>query len=183
MKKVINLYYFITLHVIIVLLLILSIWLLIIINKYNEKMKTSNETRFLLQEGDSLKIFRAKDLYGNEFIIPEKNKEYLLFIFSASCSSCVQNIIYWKNLERLCKNRNIKILGISISDNNRTKNFILENNINFTVIFPLEERFEIDYKIQGVPQTLLVSENGILKKIYRGILDENSIIKFKNLTK
>jgi peroxiredoxin len=92
------------------------------------------------------------------------------------------NLPNWINLFNKIDTSRVKILPISIDEQKTTLNYIINNNIPFKAFYTTKERFLLDYKAFITPQTILISNEGKVINVWKGVLDKNSIDEIINLS-
>jgi peroxiredoxin len=130
---------------------------------------------------DSLAVsFSTVDIEGNKVDLnyhPE-GPHTLIFWFGTFCRQCADNVEIWN---RICGNSdstNLRCYGMSTGDLDEVKQFAEKHNVNFSVI-PVRSRLVIDsYKGNVLPQTVLISPEGIIQGVWPGIInrDQEDII-------
>ena len=137
-------------------------------NIYTPSVKVNNEIPSF-----SVKLFYA-DKTVNSLKIFERNKYYLLNIWSSWCIPCRQE---HSLLIELKNNRNIKIIGLNYKDTKINAEFFLNElgNPYEKIIFDKEGTQAIEWGAFGVPESFLIYDNKVIKK-YIGPLN-NELIK------
>ena len=109
------------------------------------------------------------------------NKYYLMNIWSSWCVPCKAE---HKFLIELSKNSNLEIIGLNYKDKDiNAKNFLKQfKNPYRTIIKDKNGTIAIAWGAYGVPESFLVHDNKVIKKII-GPLNENLLIEIKNLIK
>tara|TARA_B100001057_G_C22393396_1_gene773083 strand:- start:84 stop:599 length:516 start_codon:yes stop_codon:yes gene_type:complete len=129
-------------------------------------------------------LFKTKILGTNEMVtekIFENNQFYLMNIWSSWCIPCRDEHTFLMNLKN---QKNIKIVGLNYKDNyENAKNFLNELNNPYDIILSDNDgTIAIEWGAYGVPESFLIYNNKIVKKII-GPINSNSIIKIKNIIK
>lgn len=101
-----------------------------------------------------------------------ERKTRLLFIFSTTCQVCFNNLPVWNKLEREIADRS-DVVALAISTHPRilTLPYAAKHNLSFPVFVAGEEFFRV-FKVQSVPQTILISADGRVEKITVGPLTD-----------
>jgi len=130
-------------------------------------------------------IFNARTLDINNQIdskaIFKKNKFYLLNIWASWCNPCKDEHPF---LMELKNKKNIEIIGLNYKDNkNSAKNFLKDYGNPYSTIFLDKDGVvSIEWGAYGVPETFLIYNKKIIKKII-GPIDRKSLIELKKLIK
>jgi|TARA_Y100000389_G_C17417826_1_gene494832 cytochrome c biogenesis protein CcmG, thiol:disulfide interchange protein DsbE len=114
-----------------------------------------------------------KIFYGNKF--------YLMNIWSSWCGPCKDE---HKFLMELNKNPKLEIIGLNYKDKDvNAKNFLKQfKNPYKTIIKDKNGTIAIEWGAYGVPESFLVRENKVIKKII-GPLNKNLLIEIENIIK
>ena len=122
----------------------------------------------------------TKEIDSNEIFVG--NKFYLLNIWSSWCVPCRYEHEF---LVRLNKEKNLKIIGLNYKDNvENAKNYLEELSNPYDILISDQSGLTaIEWGAYGVPETFLIYEKKILKKIIGPITDDlmNEIKKLINL--
>ena len=126
------------------------------------------------------KEFFSKDKINSDQIFIGSNY-YLLNIWASWCVPCKEEHKY---LMDLSKKENIKIIGQNYKDNfDNAKNFLINlDNPYDLIFFDNDGTIAIEWGAYGVPETFLIKNNLIIKKII-GPLNEKLLSEIKELTK
>ena len=129
--------------------------------------------------------FQTKEFFSKEKINSDKifmgSEYYLLNIWASWCVPCKEEHKYLINLS---KKENVKIIGQNYKDNfDNAKNFLIELNNPYDLIFLDDDgTIAIEWGAYGVPETFLIKNNQIIKKII-GPLNDKLFFEIKELTK
>ena len=128
-------------------------------------------------------FFIAKDLYSQIEISSEKifeeDKFYILNIWASWCLPCKKE---HSILMELAGNKEVKLIGLNYKDNiSNAKKFIDElGNPYSQILIDSQGTLSVEWGAYGVPETYLIYDNKIIKKII-GPINENSIVEIKML--
>ena len=125
-------------------------------------------------------IFDTDNDISSEEIFEKKNF-YLMNIWASWCVPCRKEHVF---LMELSKQKNIKIIGINYKDKNiNALNFLKELNSPYEmVLLDPDGTLAIEWGAYGVPETFLIYNKKIIKKII-GPLNEESLFILKRLTR
>jgi len=147
---------------------------------------------------DTRKIYNTEDIIGKkidtvELTLFENNKtfntkeisnyKFTLFNFWASwCAPCRKE---HKNLIKLSKNKDLKIIGVNFKDNkNQAKEFLQEmGDPFFILISDPKGKQSVNFGVYGIPETILVNEDLKILKKYIGPLDFKDVDEIKKIIK
>ena len=125
------------------------------------------------------KEFFSKDKINSDQIFVGSDY-YILNIWASWCVPCKEEHKY---LMDLSKKGNIKIIGQNYKDNfYNAKNFLINLDNPYDLIFlDNDGTIAIEWGAYGVPETFLIKNNLIIKKII-GPLNEKLLFEIKELT-
>ena len=158
---------------------------LVIFAVFYKSLKDTNIYTPEVKINNDIPIFSADLLFLQENLnsteIFKLGEYYLLNIWASWCVPCREEHKYLMNLS---KKENIKIIGQNYKDNfDNAKNFLIELNNPYDLIFLDDDgTIAIEWGAYGVPETFLIKNNQILKKIV-GPLNDKSFFEIKELTK
>jgi len=107
-------------------------------------------------------FFENKEIYSKDIF--RNNEFYLINIWASWCVPCRDEHQF---LVSLGKNNRLEIIGINYKDNHKNaERFLIElGNPYSTILVDKDGTKAIEWGAIGVPETFLVYENKILKKI------------------
>ena len=144
-------------------------------NIYTPESKINNEIPSLVVDlFDIDKTVNTKEIF-------QSDKFYLLNIWSSWCVPCREE---HSILMELKNNHKLKVIGMNYKDTkNNAKNFLNElGNPYEKIIFDSKGTHAIEWGAYGVPESLLISNNKIIKK-YIGPLNKVSVEEIKSYIK
>ena len=126
------------------------------------------------------KIFDTNKKINSEEIF-KNNKFYLLNIWASWCVPCKDEHFFLINLS---KQKNIEIIGLNYKDNNKNANFFLKelDNPYKLILSDKDGTLAIQWGAYGVPETFLIQNKKIIKKII-GPIDKDILSQIKKLIK
>ena len=127
--------------------------------------------------------FHTKEFFSKDKINSDQifigSEYYLLNIWASWCIPCKEEHKYLMNLS---KKDNIKIIGQNYKDNfDNAKNFLTKLGNPYDLIYLDNDGIiAIEWGAYGVPETFLIQNNKIIKKII-GPLNEKLLFEIKEL--
>jgi peroxiredoxin len=126
--------------------------------------------------------FSAMDIDGNDIEVsytPE-GPYTMLFWFGSTCSSCENNLQFWKRIHQEHRSEGLRFLGVFIGNPSSARKYVSAQHVEFPVLCATH-RYLVDvYKGHVLPQTMLITPGGVVDGIWPGILreyDETDIIE------
>jgi peroxiredoxin len=153
----------------------------VLLTLQNRKLKTMLSTTTslglsagALQSGEQVKPIKFQTLGGitAELRYDDPRKKYLLFVFSTTCPHCEKNLAVWRAIAEKPRADGLNIIGVSIQNLDQTTKYVTEKNPNFYIV-AADTDFGQQYKITGVPETILINGNGSVEQTWLGELSPN----------
>ena len=125
-----------------------------------------------------VEIFETNEETNSEAIFKD-NKFYLVNIWSSWCIPCRDEHSF---LMELKTQKNLKIVGLNYKDNNnKAKTFLNELGSPYEIILTDKDgTIAIEWGAYGVPETFLVFNKKIIKKII-GPINQNLLLEIKKI--
>ena len=121
-----------------------------------------------LLEGAKLTRIAAKDLADRKKSVDfaSKSKPTILYVFKPSCMWCQHNGAYLDSLAKQVRDR-YNLVALSLSSDGLGE-FLKEHPIGFPVFKDAPDEFVQMYHLGVTPQTIVVSEDGYVVKVFDG---------------
>lgn len=130
-----------------------------------------SESRLAL--GDTLPAIVAKDPQGRPAVLNynETQLPTVVFIITPTCGWCTKNVM---NMRALVKNagQRYRFVGLSLSSD-KLIDYVKENQLEFPIYTDLPFLTMREYKLGGTPQTIVVSPQGKVTRIWSGAFAED----------
>ncbi len=113
------------------------------------------------------------NLKGEEFKVeyPSSAKTVLLW-FSPACPSCEENLAFWKEIYQRHNSEKLRFVGVAQAEKNKVEEFIKRFQLEFPVLIISNLSLVDQYKVEVIPQTMLIDTNGVVQKVWPGPLPE-----------
>ncbi|MGI9533379.1 MAG: TlpA family protein disulfide reductase, partial [Thermodesulfobacteriota bacterium] len=123
----------------------------------------------------SLKTFDNKELSS----VTLNDKGLVLNFWASWCVPCVEEVDVLDRANIKYQNDDIIFIGINIwDDNENAVNFINRYNANYLNGFDPKNEIQVNYGIQGVPETYFINKDGKIINRFQGQLTDNIIDYF-----
>ena len=145
----------------------------------NTNVYTPEVNKFFFPSFEA-KIFESKNKINSNEIF-DKKKFYLFNIWASWCVPCREEHKY---LMKFKKDKNIEIIGLNYKDSyENAKEFLDELKNPYEIILSdLDGTIAIEWGAYGVPETFLIYNKKILKKVI-GPLDLKKVFEINELVK
>lgn len=100
-------------------------------------------------------------------------KQTVLFWFSTGCPSCEHNVEFWKQVYQKYQSSTLRFLGVTSADEEKTEELTSKFQFGFPVLIVSDYSLLDQYKVEVIPQTMLIDGNGMVRKVWPGPLSEN----------
>jgi peroxiredoxin len=130
-----------------------------------------SESRLAL--GDTLPPIVAKDPQGRPAVLDysETQLPTVVFIITPTCGWCTKNVMNMRALVEKAGNR-YRFVGLSLSSD-KLIDYVKENKLEFPIYTDLPILTMREYKLGGTPQTIVVSPQGQVTRIWSGAFAED----------
>ena len=148
-------------------------------------LKNSNIYKPNVNVQKDIPEFQAKNFENNKIINSKDifldDKFYLLNIWASWCAPCREEHKFLMNLN---EEKIIDIIGLNYKDDHqKAKKFLNDLKSPYMIILKdLDGTVAIEWGAYGVPETFLIYNKKVLKKII-GPLNENSVLEIKEIIK
>ncbi len=106
--------------------------------------------------------FRRTDLEGKTWVLDDLRGNWVVLNFWASwCPSCRQEMPSLQRLWLEYRARNFVLLGVNVQEGSpAATRFVESYDINFPVVLDQNGSIANDYRVTGIPETVIISPNG-----------------------
>jgi len=104
----------------------------------------------------------------------------LIFVLSPSCGVCRANWPNWRDIRVAAASHGVRQLFVDTSDE-LSPVYLSQHAISdASVVTNLSARSAIGYRFGMTPQTILVSEDGVVAKVWTGLLSAGAVREIEN---
>lgn len=96
----------------------------------------------------------------------------LLMLFSPDCGACQENAAFWQNLTSRPAGDSLRYFGMCVGEPSECARYTAEHGLSFPVIAVTDERLVAAYNGHVLPQTAVVSPEGVIMRSWPGALGE-----------
>lgn len=125
------------------------------------------------QAGDVAPDFTLTTLDGETLRLADLRGQVVLVNFWASwCDPCKEEAPYLEAFWQEYKDKGVLFIGIDwVDPENLARAYLEEFGLTFPNGRDLEQRIGDVYKVDGVPETYLIAQNGVIDRFYYGPID------------
>jgi peroxiredoxin len=127
-----------------------------------------------LSKDEIVPSFSTQDINGSDLSLRYSPGEpfTMLFWFGPTCSSCKNNIGFWKRIHDEYSSDKLRFLGIYAGNPDEAREYVLEYGFEFPVICATHRHIVDSYKGHVLPQTVLITPEGMIQGVWPGALGE-----------
>jgi len=101
------------------------------------------------------------------------SKKTVLFFFSTACPSCEHNLEFWNEIYQKHRSENLRFFGVARAGEGKTEEFVKKFRLEFPVLMVSDFSLLDQYRVEVIPQTMLIDTKGVVQKVWPGPLSEN----------
>ena len=137
----------------------------------------------MLSEGAVVPDFTAETVDGNTFnLSDQKGKVVLLNFWATWCGPCVGEMPAFERLYNEYGEK-VSILAVNCEeDKNTVSQFISDSGYTFPVAYDVDGDISTQYSTSGIPYTLVIGKDGLIKKIFLGA-DSDADVQYNEYKK
>jgi len=156
--------------ILIVLVLAMGVEILLLVQE-NRELRLALK---VLNPKEKVPPLTGIDQKGNEVKVEyPSSKKTVLFWFSAECPSCEYDLEFWKQIYQKHNSGMLRFFGVTSSEKDKTEEFVKKFQLEFPVLVLSDFSLLEKYRVEVIPQTMLIDTNGVVQKVWPGSLSEN----------
>ena len=163
--------------ILIVLVLAMGIEILLLVQENRELrsvLRIPREPFKVLNPKEKVPPLSGLDQKGKEVKVEyPSSKKTILFWFSTECPSCEYDLEFWKQIYQKHSSGMLRFFGVTSSDEDKTEEFVKKFQLQFPVLVLSDFSLLEKYRVDVIPQTMLIDTNGVVLKVWPGSLSEN----------
>lgn len=170
-------------YIILIVVVLIAIFFIIKLSRQNSLLNSlvreSSESLCgpqSLQVGDIIPAFKTVDLKGQPAeVIFNGSTKNLIFVFSAACDACAQEILAWNNIAAKSTSKKYSVRGISIDSLDDTNKNLSGKNLQFEVLMMPSVSILRACRVVSIPVVMIVSEQGAVEWFHYGAMTKEKV--------
>jgi cytochrome c biogenesis protein CcmG, thiol:disulfide interchange protein DsbE len=133
-----------------------------------------------LRVGDAPPAASLTDLEGRTVRIPDdlKGKVVLVHFWAAGCSSCKEEMPAMESLQSRYRKKGLAIAAINVGQRrDAVKSFVAGLKVTYPIYLDQDTRVARAYEVVGVPKTVILDRNGVIRYKILGSASTESLNK------
>ncbi|SFC42925.1 Peroxiredoxin [Bacillus sp. OV322] len=136
--------------------------------------------RIGLEAGDQAPDFELASFNGKKLKLSGfRGKTVILNFFTTWCPPCRSEIPEMQRFFQKNQNRDITILAINLTANDRSlaavQDFVKNNNMTFPIALDKKGKIGSLYKVYTIPTSYILDKNGMIRNVMIGPMDEKKM--------
>ena len=133
--------------------------------------------------GDMAPDFTAELTNGESVTLSKVQDKVILLNFWATwCGPCVREMPALEKLQEEYGDKLLVLAVNSMEDKGTVDSFVEETGYTFSVAYDVNGEIGVKYPTTGIPYTLIIGKDGIVKQIFVGAADaETQYVYYKNV--
>lgn len=132
-----------------------------------------------LNKGDKAPNFTLRTIDGKSFKLSDNlmrnTKAIVLNIWSTNCAPCKAEIPFLVDIDKTYNNKDVIVVGLTLDWNkDQVRSLIRDLNVTYTIAIDQGgKKIGADYKIESIPATYVIDQNGIIHSVHGGFPPKN----------
>ncbi len=153
----------------IIVSLVLVVGLFVFLAYRFSKVETTGELRMLHRKAPN---FKLESIHGRDSLalneLLESGKIVILNFWSSWCIPCEEEVSHLNDFYRDFKEE-VELVGINVWDQrSKALEFMEKHDVIFPVLYAKNSPITVDYGINGVPETVVVDQEGYIRFHFKG---------------
>jgi peroxiredoxin len=161
----------------IILVIVMGVEILLLVKENRQLRSALTERRgpfTILNPEEKVPPLVGIDQKGEEVKVEyPSSRQTVLFWFSAACPSCEHNVEFWRELYQKHGSEGFRFFGATTPGEGKTEEFEKKFQLEFPVLIVSDYSLLDQYKVEVIPQTMLIDERGVVLKVWPGPLSDN----------
>jgi peroxiredoxin len=163
--------------ILIILVIAMGVEIMLLVQE-NQKLRSALTARrgpfTVLNPEEKVPPLVGMDQKGEEVKVEyPSSQRTVLFWFSAACPSCEHNVEFWKEVYKKHGSEGYRFFGATTAGEGKIGEFLSKFQLEFPVLTVSDYSLLDEYKVEVIPQTMLIDERGFVLKVWPGPLSDN----------
>lgn len=171
--------------ILILLIVLMGVEILFLANenrKLRESLKHSPGPIKILNSEDKVPSLTGINLCNEELKVEyPSSQKTVLFWFSPTCPSCEHNLEFWKEIYIKYRSKKLRFFGVTHSKEKKIIEYVKRFQLEIQVLIVLDSSLLDQYRVETIPQTMLIDTSGVVQKVWPGPLSENDIEQIEDI--
>ncbi|KPU43065.1 thiol-disulfide oxidoreductase ResA [Oxobacter pfennigii] len=144
-------------------------------NKESTENGVNKETG--ITQGKQAPDFTLYDIEGNEVKLSDyRGKKVLLNFFGVWCIWCTREMPGFMKVYNEYRDKNIELLVVDYNDSlDVVTEYLKENSFGIKPVMDTDGKVSQLFAIRGFPTTFIIDEDGIIKRVHAGYMEEDML--------
>ncbi len=121
-------------------------------------------------EGKPAPEFTAKGLNDKDVSLNDQKGHVVIVDFWATwCPPCREGLPHVDKVYQEFKNQGVEAFAMNVQEpREKVQQFVKDNHFTFTTLLDSDGKISQDYKVTGIPQTMVIGKDGVVKNVFIG---------------
>ena len=151
---------------------------LVYVHKELRRVERLSSGRETAAEGDQLLPMKAFAMSGEEVRIPA-NRQRLVLYMSRHCGACAKAMPNWSAMARTLGKENVlfAVPDGDTADLREMPAYLASYQLQGFPVVKLDDQVITRFNMFAVPSALLIGSDGTVRKVWRGALDQETVLR------